>query len=209
MSATVILEGMLTGEAIREYLLRAKMGNPYGFYTAYRPFSRRVTYESVRKYFYILKELGLIQAVGFVPGMAPWRKHMFTVVKGKEADPAWTHPQIELYPSTKYGKKGYLKLKKKGLRPKGGRRPKYTWRGAAVPEAPHPPPVVKKEIVEKAPAKPPKKKRMPKLLKPKPKPVMEPRKAKVIIVPKEQIEKRKAEGYRLIREIDGKFMMES
>ena len=125
MSATVILEGMLTGEAIREYLLRAKMGNPYGFYTAYRQVSKSVSYPSVRKYFYILKELGLIQPVGFVPGKAPWRKHMFAVAKGKETDPAWTHPQIELYPATKYGKKGYLKLKKKGLRPRPGRRAAY------------------------------------------------------------------------------------
>jgi predicted nucleic acid-binding protein len=38
---------------------------------------------------------------------------------------------------------------------------------------------------------------------------MKPEKAKVIIVPKEQIEERKAEGYKLIREIDGKSMMES
>lgn len=203
----VVLEGMLTGEAIREYLLKSKMGNPYGFFTTYRQVSKRVSYHSVRNYFYVLKELGLIQSVGFVPGMAPWRKHMFTVVKGKEADPAWTHPQIELYPSTKYGKKGYLKLKKRGLRPKGGRRPKYTWRGAAVPEAPPvPAPAVKKlkeKIEEKPPVKPPK------LLKPKPKAVMKPEKAKVIIVPKEQIEKRKAEGYKVIREIDGKFMMEA
>jgi hypothetical protein len=128
---------------------------------------------------------------------------MFVIVKGMEADPRWGRPQIELYPSTKYGKKGYLKLKRKGLRPKGGRRPKYTWRGAAVPEAPPlPVPAVKKpkKKIEEKPA--------PKLLKLKPKPVMKPEKAKVIIVPKEQIEKRKAEGYKLIREIDGKFMME-
>jgi hypothetical protein len=211
MSATVILEGMLTGEAIREYLTTSKMGNPYGFYTVYRQFSKRVSYASVLKYFYILKELGLIRPVGFVPGKAPWRKHMYAIVKGKEADPAWPRPQIELYPSTKYGKKGYLRLKKKGLRPKGGRRTKYTWRGAgrgaAVPEA-LPAPVVekpekpKKKIEEKPP-------RIPKLLKPQPKPVVRPEKAKVIIVPKEQIEKRKAEGYKLIREIDGKFMMET
>jgi hypothetical protein len=200
--ATVILEGMLTGEAIREYLLKSKMGNPYGFYKVYRQVSKRVSYASVRKYFYVLREVGLIQSVGFVPGMAPWRKHMFAIVKGKEADPAWTHPQIELYPATKYGKKGYLKLKKKGLRPKGGRRARYYLRGVPV-APPRPPPAIKpeKEIVEKPPA--------PKLLKPKPKPVMKPEKAKVIIVPKEQIEKRKAEGYKLIREIDGKFMMES
>ena len=207
MSVVVVLEGMLTGEAIREYLLTSKMGNPYGFYTAYRQVSKSVSYPSVRKYFYILKELGLIHAVGFVPGMAPWRKHMFTVVKGKETDPAWTHPQIELYPSTKYGKKGYLRLRKKGLRPKGGRRAKYTLRGPgpAVPETrPLPPPIVKAKvkIEEKPPVKPSK------VLKVKPKPVMKPERAKIIVVSKEQIEKRKAEGYKLSREIDGKFMME-
>jgi len=80
---------------------------------------------SRRKYFYILKELGLIQSVGFVPGKAPFRKHMFAVVKGMEDDPRWTRPQIELYPATKYGKKGYLRLKRKGLRPRPGRRAAY------------------------------------------------------------------------------------
>ena len=200
---TVVLEGMFTGEAIREYLLKSRMGNPYGFYRVYRQFSKRVSYDSVRRYFYLLKEIGLIESVGFVLGKAPFRKHMFTIVKGREDDPGWIHPQIEIYPSTKYGKKGYLRLKKRGLRPKGGRRPKYTSRGAAVPEAPPlPAPSVKKPkiIEEKPPAH--------KLLKLQPKPVMKPEKAKVIIVAKEQVEKRKAEGYKLIKAIDGKFMME-
>jgi hypothetical protein len=192
---------MLTGEAIREYLLKSKMGNPYGFYKAYSQISRTVTYASVRKYFYILRVLGLIRAIGFVPGEAPFRKHIFAVVEGRETDPAWTHPQIELYPATKFGKKGYLKLRKRGLRPKGGRRAQYTPRGPPPARASPPtkPPPAKKEITPHKPAK---------VLKPKPKPVIQPPKGKVIVVPKGEVDKRRAEGYKLIREIDGKFMME-
>jgi len=125
MAERVMLAGMGTGEAIREYLLTVKEGNPYEFFKVYSMFSKRVSYDSVRRYFWILKEIGLIEPVRFEVGKAPFRKHLYRIVPGREDDPRWLRPQIELYPDTRLGRKGYEKLRKKGLKPKGGRRRKY------------------------------------------------------------------------------------
>lgn len=122
---TIVLEGMPIGEAIREYLQTVKKGNPYGFYQIYRQFKKTTSYHAVWYYFWILKQLGLIQSAGFQPSKTQFKKHFFSITPGKEDDPAWYHPQSELYPNTKLGSKGYAALKKRGLKPKGGRSKKY------------------------------------------------------------------------------------
>ena len=121
----LMLAGMNTGEAIREYLLTVKEGNPYGFYKIYVQVAPKTSYDSVRRYFYILKEIGLIESVRFVKSKAPFRKHLYRIVPGKEDDPAWRHPQMELWPDTGLGSAGYEELRKKGLKPKGGRKREY------------------------------------------------------------------------------------
>ena len=124
-SETIVLEGMPIGEAIREYLQTVGKGNPYGFYQIYRQFKKTTSYQAVWYYFWILQQLGLIQSAGYQPSKARFKKHMFSLTPGKVDDPAWFHPQSELYPITKLGSKGYAALKKKGLKPKGGRARKY------------------------------------------------------------------------------------
>lgn len=114
-----------TGEAIREYLLTIKEGYPYAFYKIWRQFKKKTSYDSIRRYFYILEEIGLIESIRFEKGKSPFPKHYYRIVPGMEDDPRWMHPQSELWPDTKLGKKGYAKLRKRGLKPKGGRRPQY------------------------------------------------------------------------------------
>ena len=125
MSAQVVLEGMFAGEAIREYLSVLGRGNPYGFFKLYRQVKETTSYQAVRRYFWILKEIGLIQPVGYGPGKKHFKPHLYRVTPGKMDDPAWWHPQGELYKGTLLGKAGYAKLRSKGLKPKGGRNPKY------------------------------------------------------------------------------------
>jgi hypothetical protein len=116
---------MATGEAIREYLLTTKKGNPYGFFKVFRQFKESTSYASVSTFFYVLKEIGLIQPAGTEPSKQGWSKHMYEITPGREKDPAWTHAERELYPGTRLKKKDYAKLKAQGLKPHGGRARKY------------------------------------------------------------------------------------
>lgn len=125
MEKQLFIQGLPEGEAIREYLTVMEEGNPYGFFKLWRQFKKSTSYDSVRRYFYILKELGLIEPVRFTPGQRGFRKHLYKVVPGTEEDPRWTFPQRELYPDTALGRRGYEKLAKRGLKPKGGRTRKY------------------------------------------------------------------------------------
>jgi len=125
MTESLTLEGMATGEAIREYLLTVKRGNPYGFYKLFRQVKGVTSYHAVRNYFWILKEILLIRPVGTEPSKRGFKKHMYEIVPGKEEDPAWWHPQMELYPDTKLGRRGYAKMEARGLKPRGGRARKY------------------------------------------------------------------------------------
>jgi hypothetical protein len=122
---TLELAGMTIGEAIREYLQTVHRGNPYSFYKIYRQFKKTTSYEAVWRYFWILKQIGLIQPLGTAPSKAYFRKRLYQLVPGKEEDVAWWHPQMELYPGTKLGSKGYAKMKAQGLKPRGGRARKY------------------------------------------------------------------------------------
>lgn len=118
------LEDLRAGEAIREYLQTMDEGNPYGFYKLWRQVKKRTSYQSVRRYFWILEELGLIEFVRAEPSKAPFRKRMYHIVSGMEDDPRWYHPQSELYPDTALGRR-HREMVERGLKPKGGRRPKY------------------------------------------------------------------------------------
>jgi len=122
---SLFLGGMATGEAIKEYLQTVKRGNPYGFYKSFRQFKETTSYAAIRKYFYILREIGLIHPVGTEPSKQGFKKHMYEIAPGKEDDPAWWHPQMELYPGTALGKQGYAKLEAQGLKPHGGRAKQY------------------------------------------------------------------------------------
>lgn len=121
----LVLHEMGTGEAIREYLQVKEEGYPYEFYKIFREFKPTTSYASVRRYFYILEEIGLIMGTEWREGERGFKRHYYELVEAKAEDPAWWHPQQELYPATALGKAGYEKLREEGLKPKGGRKWKY------------------------------------------------------------------------------------
>ena len=125
MEATVWLGELTASEAIREYLLTVKEGHPYGFWKIWRQFKKRTSYQAVRRLFWILKEIGLIEPVRFETSKAPFKKHLYRIVPETAEDPRWFRPQTELYPDTALGRR-YREMIEKGLKPKGGRRPRYT-----------------------------------------------------------------------------------
>jgi len=111
----VELTETLTGLAIREYLLQVVEGSPNDFYKEFRKVKRKTSYPSVRRYFYILKRLGLIEPTRRVPGRGPIPKQLYRIVPGMEDDPRWIHPQVALYPATRWGGARYAKAKERGL----------------------------------------------------------------------------------------------
>ena len=114
MSDIELKEG-LAGLAIREYLQQVGEGNPNGFFKAYRKVKEKTSYASVRRYFWILKKLGMIEPTRREMGAGIIAKQLYRIVPGMENDPRWSHPQVALYPSTRFGGARYEKAKKRGL----------------------------------------------------------------------------------------------
>lgn len=121
LTETLCLAGLTTGEAIREYLRTSGRGNPYGFFKIFRQFKESTSYLEVGKFFWVLKEIGLISPSGTEPSKSGFRKRMYEIAGGKAEDPAWGNAYAELYP----GKRDYRKLKARGLKPRSGRARKY------------------------------------------------------------------------------------
>jgi len=111
----VELTETLTGLAIREYLLQVGEGNPNDFYKAFRKIKRKTSYASVRRYFYILRRLGLIEPTRKVPGRGPIPRQLYRIVPGMEDAEEWSAPQVALYPATRWGGARYAKAKERGL----------------------------------------------------------------------------------------------
>ena len=93
----------LTGLAIREFLLEVGTGGPYDFYKEFREMKPTTSYASVRRYFWILKELGLIEFVRTAPSAAGFPRRLYRIVPGMEDDPKWGYPQIALFPTSGFG----------------------------------------------------------------------------------------------------------
>jgi len=108
---------LYTGLAIREYLLAVGEGSPYDFYKCFKRVKPDVKYLNVVRYFWLLKEAGLIRLVREEPpSRGYFMKRYYAVVPERVDDPAWFHPQQVKYPDTKWGKKRYWKVKLGGLR---------------------------------------------------------------------------------------------
>jgi len=109
---------MQTGVSIREFLLELEPvggGCPYDFFEVYRAI-RKITYGSVRRYFWILKLLGLIEPTVRGPSeRGGWPKQLYRIVPGREEDHRWYNAPVYVYPATKWGKAGYYEAKAKGL----------------------------------------------------------------------------------------------
>ena len=124
MSVRLDLESLSMGEAIREYLLTMGEGYAYGFWKIWRHIKPRSNYASVHRYFWVLQEIGLILYVRSEPGENRFNRRLYSITEGMEASEFWRDPLSELYPRAALGDKYYAMLEK-GLKPKGGRRPKY------------------------------------------------------------------------------------
>ena len=107
----VELTEALTGAAIREFLLAVDEGCPNDFYKAYRLVKKTTSYDSARRYFYILKKLGLIEPTRREWGRGYIPKQLYHIVPGMENDARWPAPQIALYPETRLGPRRYAKKK--------------------------------------------------------------------------------------------------
>jgi hypothetical protein len=105
----------LTGLAIRDYLLAVGEGCPNDFYKEFRKVKAKTSYGSVRRYFYILKRLGLIEPTRREWGRGTIPKQLYRIVSGMEDSPLWSAPQVALYPATRWGGARYVKAKRKGL----------------------------------------------------------------------------------------------
>jgi len=98
----------LTGLAIREYLSYVGEGYPYEFYICFKRVKPSTSYESVRRYFYILKRIGLIEPVRREPSSKGGFDRTYYRIVIYD-DPRWFAPQEALYPETRLGKRRYEK----------------------------------------------------------------------------------------------------
>lgn len=109
--AEVELTEPLAGMAIREFLLEVGEGGPNDFLKAYRKVKKKTSYDSARRYFWILKKLGLIEPTRRELGKGYIPKQLYRIVPGAEGDSRWGAPQAELYPETRLGARRYRKRK--------------------------------------------------------------------------------------------------
>jgi len=98
MSDEVELSNTLTGLAIREFLLQVGEGCSSDFHSAFKKVKKRTSYASARRYFWILKKLGLIEFTRAKSGKGFIPKRLYRIVPGMTWDPRWDHPQSSLYP---------------------------------------------------------------------------------------------------------------
>jgi hypothetical protein len=93
-----------TGAAIRDYLLMVGVASPYDFYKEFKKVKPTTSYESIRRYFYIARKLGLIRLVRTEPSSkGGFSKRFYELVPGAEHDPRWEYLQIAYYPITGFG----------------------------------------------------------------------------------------------------------
>jgi len=94
----VDLKSSLTGLAIREFLLRTGEASPNDVLRALRRVKAKTSYNSVRRYFWILRKLGLVEYTRREIGQGAIPKQLYRIVPGKESDSRWSAPQSALYP---------------------------------------------------------------------------------------------------------------
>ena len=101
-----------TGLAIREYLSYVEEGYPYEFYICFKKVKPNTSYTSVRRYFYILNRLGLIERVRTEPRKGGFPRSYYRIRIYE--DPRWYAPQEALYPNTRLGGRRYKKMRELG-----------------------------------------------------------------------------------------------
>jgi hypothetical protein len=99
----VQLTSTLTGLAIREFLQNVGEAGPNDFYRSFRKVKPSTSYDVCRRYFWILRKLGLVERTRREMGQGAIPKQLYRIVPGKENDSRWNAPQGELYPDTRLG----------------------------------------------------------------------------------------------------------
>jgi len=80
-------------------------------YRRLREKGSRASYQTVYRFFYCLRQMGLIEFAKSEPARMPqsFDKRLYRVVEGKEDATEWqTYPIIALYPSTRLGAARYM-----------------------------------------------------------------------------------------------------
>jgi len=107
-----------TGSFIRDYLLEKGEACVYEVWDAFRRRLKEMgvewwgSYDSFRRYFYMLARLNLIRFVREGPSSRPWlhpKRYYAVVPENADLIEAWNAPQVVLYPATVYGKRRYRK----------------------------------------------------------------------------------------------------
>jgi len=110
-----------TGEFIRSYLQKKGEAYIHETWMAFQDDLRKYglewwgKYSSFRRYFYILKKLGLIEFTHEKPSEKPQlqpRRYYKVVERYAGLDEVWTKPQVVMYPETVWGKEDYKDRKR-------------------------------------------------------------------------------------------------
>jgi hypothetical protein len=105
------LSESLTGLAIREFLTKVGEAGPNDFFKVYRKVKKSASYNNCRRYFWILKRLGLIEPTRREMGKGYIPRQLYRICAGSESDTRWGAPQAALYPETRLGARRYSKEK--------------------------------------------------------------------------------------------------
>jgi len=110
-----------TGEFIRDYLQKEGEAYIHETWMAFQDDLREYglewwgKYSSFRRYFYILKKLGLIEFTREEPSEKPQlqpRRYYRVVPEYSDLKRAWRKPQVVMYPETVWGKEDYKNRKR-------------------------------------------------------------------------------------------------
>ena len=123
----------LTGLAIRQWLVGQGDGSAWDFWQAIQEKrkakdQKEPSYAQIRRYFWIIKKMGLIIKSGERPSKFKGNpKAFYQIVPGMRDDPRWFRPQSEFYPSTTIGSRRFQnKVDNDTIQ--RGRNPKYIGR---------------------------------------------------------------------------------
>jgi len=106
------------GLFIRDYLLERGEACPYEVFKALQGKKRGASYSSVRKFFHALERLGLIEFVRSEPSKRPKlaARRYYKLVSELKDHPAWGHPQVVLWPSSRFGGARYAEKREEARR---------------------------------------------------------------------------------------------
>ena len=99
-----------TGTLIRDFLREKKQSYPKEVYAHLKEKVEALgyqmpTYQSVRKFMYVLAQLGLIRferAEPIAGYSTAYKRRYYALTQGREKDPAWLNPYAALYYPTKF-----------------------------------------------------------------------------------------------------------